>query len=612
MRSLLLGCCLLLPLLPAAADPAETTLTFLYVDANTGGSSGGHAALQLETEVYHFQAFPDGLFRLVHDSWSHFRHIYNDLENRTVHRVAVAVTPADYRRVKDRFNRLYLIQNAHLDRLAGLAADVQLLDSLRQGAPALALPGAGLFAPAGGPDPATARLRDLIGQHYGAAFLARAIADLDRQLRQFALDLPPTTAVMVSADVLPTAGQTAAQRYLALLQRREALMILAQARPLQPQALLDPRQYGLADADARLSDAEQRRLSAYQAQLAATVVRLAGASSSEQGLALLLATARYALWQRALAEQSLWLLDPFTAAAQVLSAATVTAKQPLLAALAAQARQQFLRIRQAVLAQETLDEASYNRLENSAARYYELQAGATAGRAVRLEYPWSLPTRPRLVTGPTLVLAPALLARQREYAARQQADYWQQVQAQYAFNLLSRNCATVLVESINSSFTDATDRRAALGGDLQPGEAGTFIPFRLFAVAQQRLRVKAVTLLPAYRQRQLERMYRNEVDGLVYLREFNTLSASAYPGNPADDAFLLFTDDVFWPRPLFGAVNLVYGLVQGSAGLLTWPVEGGQRLRQGVTGALFSLPELFFFNVRKGSYEFVATGDPVQ
>ena len=56
---------------------------------------------------------------------------------------------------------------------------------------------------------------------------------------------------------------------------------------------------------------------------------------------------------------------------------------------------------------------------------------------------------------------------------------------------------------------------------------------------------------------------------------------------------------------LRGAVNLGYGLGQGLAGVFTAPFDGGRRFRSGFYGAFFSLPELVFANVRKGSFDFV-------
>jgi hypothetical protein len=77
------------PLRAASAEGAPSQplpdFQFIYIDANVGGSSGGHSALRLGNTVYHFQYFPDGLFKLVRERWPHFRYIYNDLENRTLY-----------------------------------------------------------------------------------------------------------------------------------------------------------------------------------------------------------------------------------------------------------------------------------------------------------------------------------------------------------------------------------------------------------------------------------------------------------------------------------------------------------------------------------------------
>ena len=86
------------------------------------------------------------------------------------------------------------------------------------------------------------------------------------------------------------------------------------------------------------------------------------------------------------------------------------------------------------------------------------------------------------------------------------------------------------------------------------------------------------------------------------LRESNVFSSSLYQWHGRDPAFVFFTDDLLWARPLAGGFNFVAGLAQGMAGLLTLPWDGGENLRMGTKGALISLPELFFFNIRKGSF----------
>ena len=109
--------------------------------------------------------------------------------------------------------------------------------------------------------------------------------------------------------------------------------------------------------------------------------------------------------------------------------------------------------------------------------------------------------------------------------------------------------------------------------------------------------------LPSHRHQQLSEMYQQENDFLVYLREFNTLSASHYKFNDQDPAFLFFADEDIWARPLLGTFNLLTGVTVSLYGGFILPFDSGKTIKNGVMGILMSLPELVFFNIRKGSYK---------
>jgi hypothetical protein len=51
-----------------------------------------------------------------------------------------------------------------------------------------------------------------------------------------------------------------------------------------------------------------------------------------------------------------------------------------------------------------------------------------------------------------------------------------------------------------------------------------------------------------------------------------------------------------------GIFNLATGIGAAGVGILTAPFDHGRRFLRGVRGATMSVPELFFFNIRKGSY----------
>jgi hypothetical protein len=57
---------------------------------------------------------------------------------------------------------------------------------------------------------------------------------------------------------------------------------------------------------------------------------------------------------------------------------------------------------------------------------------------------------------------------------------------------------------------------------------------------------------------------------------------------------------------LFGVVNTAAGIGQSVYGFFSLPLDSGKNLKSGATGILMSLPELFFFNMRKGSYKYLS------
>jgi len=132
-----------------------------------------------------------------------------------------------------------------------------------------------------------------------------------------------------------------------------------------------------------------------------------------------------------------------------------------------------------------------------------------------------------------------------------------------------------------------------------------FIPAMSAAAVERTYTVIGRETAPSYRQRRLRTLAGASEPWWVALREATTVTATSYHASPMDSAFLLFTDQAVPLRPLFGAVNLLVGIADGAAGLITWPVDGGRRLSAGFRGAFFSLPELAFVNIRKGSMAWV-------
>jgi hypothetical protein len=202
-------------------------------------------------------------------------------------------------------------------------------------------------------------------------------------------------------------------------------------------------------------------------------------------------------------------------------------------------------------------------------------------------------------------------ARDRERA------YTGALERLHRYDLLRRNCVTELFRTIDAALARAiaadtttpagralvrAEATRRLGGHVEVAGSVNFIPFVAAGAVAASLRVTETAELPSYRREQLEHLYARENRLRVWLREANTLTATAYRPSADDSVFVFFTDDALLPRPLLGAVNLAAGLGASLIGLARLPADGGDTLRAGAAGVLFSLPELLFVNIRKGSY----------
>ena len=109
------------------------SLDYLYVNANTGQSSGGHSAIRLGQLVYHFQYFPDKIFHIIREPWEEFRYVYGIQENRTILIRKIKLSKKDYDFFIERMNEIYLYQRKELDNLERLQNDFRILESMVSG-----------------------------------------------------------------------------------------------------------------------------------------------------------------------------------------------------------------------------------------------------------------------------------------------------------------------------------------------------------------------------------------------------------------------------------------------------------------------------------------------
>lgn len=315
--------------------------------------------------------------------------------------------------------------------------------------------------------------------------------------------------------------------------------------------------------------------------------------------ALLLQTARYLVVSRSLTSGKLLTLDPFSSSAVSVS----IDPGDNLQGLSSQLLQESIRARKNFFKESRHPDIAYAMLKTARGRLHEVERAIRTGQPVRVEPRILLPERRGWGSVQGLPKNSLLLRKGISAAEHERDRLRQQLNNQYTYDLIRHNCATELIRAVDTSFPDSEIGHRELGGWLEPDNNLNFIPGQLFARVNSHFPVMATVRLPSRRLRNLAALYTNEADTSVWLRESNTLSSTIYTPRIQDTPFLFFTDDSFMLRPVYGLANLCWAALHSAVGIISLPVDGGERLHQGIRGMFYSLPELVFNNIRKGTYD---------
>lgn len=638
----------------ADADDSLCFLEFVYINANVGGSSGGHTALKLGERVFHYQMFPDGIFRLVRDYWPAFRQVYNDLENRTIYIAPVRVNRTTYLRIQDALVRHYFIQNRYLEYRLELDSERRLLNALLQAQPTYQIPGAGFFAfpvdhSANAPSVELRLINTIRTENSEPQSLhsVRALTEIGSDVRDLqhriraghpdltqrqialgnALQSPPVTAVEFPYNHIQRTAEDAAPAYpyfpvRALTEYREnlawwaALDIILNERVLRSDALMAVPDAAVAPGAGQieLSATERRALGEYARILEQEITHLLHSNRPDGGYTVLILMARLQAIQYSLRQNRLYVLDPFPDAHLYVPADIIRQHPEAVRELTYTAGQIFAGVRTHVFSRSPFSERDYAALERTGGQYTELIRAYRNGGRVRVLARRTPPTRAATMRLPRSDAATAAqirqsLSRLQEFTY-QYSDY---LRHRFDYNLIQKNCATEMSRRIQTAIRSATAQArssqtqadiALPGEPIAPGERFSFIPAAWIDLVESRYQVEQVIVLPSYRHRQLEGA-RASGNNLVDVREGNTLTTRLYTARPGDSTFLIFTENLFWSRPLAGLINLSYAGLHTVPGVFMAPFDAGETLEAAGTGMFYSLPEILFFNIRKGSYEYV-------
>lgn len=377
----------------------------------------------------------------------------------------------------------------------------------------------------------------------------------------------------------------------------------------------------------RLGDGERQALRAFALALRERASGLAASRRPDWGGAMLLVLARLAAVDESLATGHLVVLDAYPSDVTTLPPDEVRAHQAALPGLLRESGAQLAAARRPLAGGRAPREIEYSALEAAVNRNLELSDASLHGAALRLA------PGPLVVSGDALTPLPPRLAIEdrsalleaRDAARARLAAYQEGLLGHDGYDLLSRNCVSELFREIARALPpdparpdaagDGDDAfacdgsRVALGGCIDPARQLRFIPFVSAAAVDREYRVTAREDVPSRRSAALAAMRTDEDGILVALRESNVVSSTLYRARDEDSVFLFFTDDLPALRPVLGVANLATGVGATVAGLASLPADGGTLLGRGLRGTLFSVPELGFVSIRKGTFAWAPRAD---
>lgn len=529
-----------------ADAPVRNAVSYIYVDGNEAGAGGGHTAIRAGDSVFHFQRVPDGFFIVERTPWDGFLFSYSRLQNRNIYETPLRLDKKQGQRLVQRLTDLQVRHRWMLQRRsASVDRKKRLRALLEDGKITVSYPVLGYF-------------------HSGRSELWA----IHRHLPFQASESNATSILPGDEGEIENRLEEALQAFL-----RDGFDFNDEAFIVTDIALtdisLEPLKNALADSlhNAVRSSSE---LKPDRARTALEVLVLMESLRRSQ-------------------EHSVWVVPRMA-----LTAQTATDDRPVLAmdnpevqifAAMFHSRHDSLITSIQAGGRPSRLLTVFNRMLQSASM---LDLARRRGAAV-------------VVSAGTVMTTPSLsLIEERSFHDRNlllselhraESEYTVmevEMRDELSYSLFTKNCVTELLAEL----------KEVSGADLpveNPTISGLFIPF-----FSERYVADAL----GSGERIHYRSYRNEL--LLVERdpvtEMSTISSRYYVWNERDSWFLFFAENRPVARPLFGVVNLFFGGAQSLIGFGAVPFDRGQRLSRGIRGMAFSLSEVAFISVRKGTF----------
>jgi hypothetical protein len=433
-------------------------------------------------------------------------------------------------------------------------------------------------------------MRKKIQTRLGEDYIKSRLQELTQNIQQMQLMRWEKQSAQLQVKEFSAVPYTFTQRYLDIVTAWLALNVIQQNRSLRSDVYKTSTRDEFVLSSAHISAME--RLSG---KLQENTLSLLQSTRPDWGRALLINLGRLAVLERSIQQGRLVVLDRIDKNRSMEESYRPRKKEEL-ASLFKEALKGIKQAKNKLVKQE--GEVSYSQLEWQGNRLLELEKANQQSDNISLSGIKRIPDTPLALPK---TIKPRLSNKQLKEGLQGLQYFSEAYQVEldklYRYDLVRRNCVTELLATIEQAVSQKTSGKMITSTH--------FIPFMSYRAVQNQYPIIEQRVLPSYRLQQMQKLYAKENKAGVFFRESNAFSSSLYKTNLADSFFVFFTDETLLLRPLYGAVNTIAGLGQSVFGLLSLLFDSGQQLKLGARGLLMSVPELVFFNMRKGSFKYL-------
>ena len=554
-------------------ENSKYDLKFVYINSNTGQSAGGHFALIIGALVYHFVFYPNKLFHIQRESYKNFMDKYTTIQNRTATVHKISLSKKNYEKILNHFNLNYLIIEKHKYNLQQIQTNIQILKSLIEQKP-FQVEGAGYFT-----------LKE-ISEHRSNLIL------LEKKPFRSSIQnlLSPKN---INLKLLNSKHFFIIDHSVFIdFNRKIELLFLKDI--LNGRMQLNPENSFCTEI--RI---EKQTLNFFK-QFKKRKEKELGQKLNQNLLfrSYIIDLARLLIVEKSIREKKLCALNIIRENSEYVTKEKLNTKE-------AKNRLEVTK-KEIYRLQKNLDKEkninSISVLEKMLNHYYMMKEKKVL--FIHLQEKSFYPSKTGLVHYklPISEQKKKRLTQNYQQLEKTYLTYSKTIRNMYKFNLFYRNCSTEIFHNLNQIYSKAEIKKI-FGGNIQ--SPLLFIPLMASRNIKKKYLKQQTSIVLSYRKKHLKELYKQKSKISTYLKESNTLSSSVYKLNRQDGFFLFFTDDQIWTRPIFGIFNFSAGLLYSVYGLVKVPFDRGTSLKKGIQTSFYSLPELFFFNIRKGTFPYL-------